>query len=152
PHVDPMAPDDVMIEIARIRDDQARTAAALNVRERALKEREQAAATRSSELALLRRDLLIKEAYLAELRLVLDQRRTADDLEALRHERDARIAELERRLGSAAEESAKQTACIGELRGALTALDASATQKDEAVAALCAELEIRPTRAAFDAL
>jgi SAM-dependent methyltransferase len=159
PHVDPIGPDEVMIEIARIRDDQTRTAAALNVRERALKEREHAAATRSSELALLRRDLLIKEAYLAELRLVLDQRPTAGDLdllrhelEALRHERDARIAELERRLGSAAEETATQTACIGELRGALAALDAAATQKDQEIAALRAELEIRPTRAAFDAL
>lgn len=88
----------LMIELARLRDEHARAAAELSVRERALKEREQAAATRDSEVPLLRRDLLIKEAYLAELRLALDRRPTAADLEALRHEKDAHLAELRQEL------------------------------------------------------
>jgi len=89
---------ELMVELARIREDYARVAAELSVRERALKEREQADAARSSEVALLRRDLLIKEAYLAELRIVLERRPTTADLETVRHEKDAHLAELRQEL------------------------------------------------------
>ena len=172
-----------MIELARIRDEHARIAAELSVRERARKEREQTAATRSSEIALLRRDLLIKEAYLAELRIALDRRPTAADLEALRHEKDAHLAELRQELDHRptaaaldavrheqnslvaqfrqwalppAHEMAANAACIAELQETIAARDAahaaSIAEKAARVAALQAELQQRPTRAAYDAL
>jgi SAM-dependent methyltransferase len=184
---DRLSEGELMIELARIRDEHVRVAAELSVRERALKEREQAAATRSSEVALLRRDLLIKEAYLAELRIALDRRPTAADLEAVRYEKDTHLAELrqeldqrpttaaldalrheknslvddvraefDRRLAAGAHEVAAKAACIAELQETIAARDAahaaSMAEKDARVAALQAELQQRPTRAAYDAL